>query len=365
MTSGLRAQGVGVEGGLYALDRHGDRDARPGLVDFAVNVRAGAPDFVIDAVRDRLDDLARYPTAADEDRAIDAIASAHGRDPSEVLLLAGAADGFEMLPRLAPAHAALIQPSFTEPELVLRAAGVPITQVTLPPPWCLGGDTAIPEHADLVVLGNPTNPTSVLHAREAIAALRRPGRIIVVDEAFADLTEGPDGRPEPESLAGESWPDVIVIRSVTKTFGLAGLRAGYLLAAAPVIEMLSAGRRPWALSTPALAALTACLSERGERYRAEQAAAVATERERMCRELERIGLRVAAEPRAPFVLVEVPDALVIKQGLAERGFAVRGCVNFVGLGAEHLRLAVRAAEPVAELVAAIEQIRTGRTGGQS
>ena len=54
----------------------------------------------------------------------------------------------------------------------------------------------MPDEADLVVVGNPTNPTSVLHAREQILALRRPGRIVVVDEAFADAVPG-----EPESLA--------------------------------------------------------------------------------------------------------------------------------------------------------------------
>ena len=55
----------------------------------------------------------------------------------------------------------------------------------------------IPDDADLVVVGNPTNPTSVVHTREQLLGLRRPGRILVVDEAFADSIPG-----EPESLAG-------------------------------------------------------------------------------------------------------------------------------------------------------------------
>ena len=59
------------------------------------------------------------------------------------------------------------------------------------------------------------------------------------------------------SLASVDWPDLLVIRSVTKTFGLAGLRAGYLLGPVDLLDRLRAGRRPWAVSTPALAALTA------------------------------------------------------------------------------------------------------------
>ncbi|MEO9327521.1 Rv2231c family pyridoxal phosphate-dependent protein CobC [Gordonia aurantiaca] len=356
MTVGCDAEPTFGGFDLADPDRHGDQDVVPGLVDFAVNVRGTPPDFVLDAVRAGLEDLSRYPSSADERRAVDAICATHGRSPQEVLLLSGAADGFEMLPRLGVRHAALIQPSFTEPEIALRASGVPITQVTLSEPWTLG-DGLVPEDADLVLLGNPTNPTSVLHPREAIEALRRPGRIIVVDEAFADLTLGADGDLEPQSLASSDWPDLVVIRSVTKTFGLAGLRAGYLLGAPDVLARLSAGRRPWALSTPALAALTACLSEQGHAYCAQQARRVAAERASMLDDLARIGLRVPATPAAPFVLVEVSQATEVKRRLVDRGFAVRSCANFVGLGDGHLRLAVRAAERVRALTTAMQQVR--------
>ncbi|MFT4395033.1 Rv2231c family pyridoxal phosphate-dependent protein CobC [Gordonia lacunae] len=344
-------------------ERHGDQDAVPGLVDFAVNVRGTPPGFVLDAIRSGLDDLARYPSGAQERLAVDAIAAAHGRRPEEVLLLSGAADGFEMLPRLGARHAALIQPSFTEPEIALRAAGIPITQVALTAPWHLraqaGGETtvSVPDDADLVILGNPTNPTSVLHPVEAIAALRRPGRVLVVDEAFADLTLGTDGTPEPQSLASADWPDLLVIRSVTKTFGLAGLRAGYLLGPVDLLDRLRAGRRPWAVSTPALAALTACVDDQGQRYCAETARMVAAERADMVDELTRVGIRVAAAPAAPFVLVEMRDATEVKQRLVRHGFAVRSCANFVGLGDSHLRLAVRGLPQVRALTRAIELVR--------
>ncbi|MDL9937326.1 Rv2231c family pyridoxal phosphate-dependent protein CobC [Gordonia sp. ABSL1-1] len=361
MTSGLdhivgSARAVGAAADLHDPDRHGDQDAAPGMVDFAVNVRGAPPAFVIDAVRARLDDLAHYPARTDELAAIDAVGRAHGRDRDEIMLLSGAADGFEMLPRLRPKHAALIQPSFTEPELALRAAGIRLTQVELAPPWRLA-DAAVPDDADLVVLGNPTNPTSVLHPRATIEALRRPGRLIVVDEAFADLTVGAGGMPEPESMAAERLPDVIVIRSVTKTFGLAGLRAGYLLAAPQVLDRLRAGRRPWPLSTLALAALTECVGPAGRRYGIEQSSAVAAERDHLCARLTEIGVPVAVAPAAPFVLIEVADGLAVKAGLAGRGFAVRSCANFIGLGDDHLRLAVRPTAQVDALVSAIDEVR--------
>ena len=112
----------------------------------------------------------------------------------------------------------------------------------------------MPDDADLVVLGNPTNPTSVLHPAETVAALARPGRVLVVDEAFADTVPG-----EPESLAGRSdLPGLLVVRSLTKTWGLAGLRVGYALGPADLVAALAAQQPHWPVSTPALAALRAC-----------------------------------------------------------------------------------------------------------
>ena len=72
------------------------------------------------------------------------------------------------------------------------------------------------------MIGNPTNPTSVLHPRPALRVLFRPGRTLVVDEAFMDAVPG-----EPETLIGAEMTGLVVLRSLTKTWGLAGLRAGY------------------------------------------------------------------------------------------------------------------------------------------
>ncbi|WP_018180106.1 Rv2231c family pyridoxal phosphate-dependent protein CobC [Jongsikchunia kroppenstedtii] len=339
----LNAAGVGD------LHRHGDADAEPGLVDFAVNVRP-TPLWMAELLAARVADLARYPAAADHDRAVAAVAAVHGRPVDEVLLLAGAAEGFALLPRLRPRLAALIQPSFTEPERVLRAAGVPIAQVVLDEPWRLDPD-AVPAAADLVVLGNPTNPTGVLHPRESIEALRRPGRTIVVDEAFADLVPG-----EAESIAARRYPDVLVVRSITKSFGLAGLRAGYLLGAPAVLRELGGGRPHWPLGTLQLAAVAAAASDRGRRYLEREAKIVARQRESMVETLGAAGLRVVGASSAPFVLVDVGDGPGFKEALRQRGFAIRGCDNFVGMDGRFVRLAVRDADTVAELVDAVHSV---------
>ncbi|MGV9981147.1 Rv2231c family pyridoxal phosphate-dependent protein CobC, partial [Micromonospora wenchangensis] len=235
------------------LAHHGDAEATPGLVDLAVNVRRDPmPDWLADPVTAALADLAGYP---DPRPARAAVAARHGRPPAEVLLTAGAAEGFVLLARalVGVRRPVVVHPQFTEPEAALRAAGHRVERLLLDPDDDFRLDPArVPADADLVMIGNPTNPTSVLHPATALAALARPGRVLVVDEAFADTTGVPGVDGEPESLAARrDLPGLVVVRSLTKTWGLAGLRIGYLLGEAALLERLAAAQPLWAVSTPA------------------------------------------------------------------------------------------------------------------
>jgi histidinol-phosphate aminotransferase len=305
------------------------------MLDFAVNVRAaGPPSWLVERLAARLEDLGRYPGENDHRRATSSVATRHGRRPEEVMPLAGGAEGFAMLARLRPRLAVLVAPSFTEPEAVLTAAGVPISHVVLEAPFVLSG-AVVPDEADLVVVGNPTNPTGVLHTREDILALRRAGRIVVVDEAFADAIPG-----EPQSLAGEDLPDVVVLRSLTKTWSLAGLRVGYALGAPDVLAKLASERAHWPLGTLQLEAIEACSSPTAVADAEAGARRLLALRAEMATGLTNAGFTVV-DGCAPFVLFRVPDAQLVRKHLDANGIAVRRCDTFVGLDGEYLRAAVR------------------------
>ena len=326
---------------------HGDQAATPGMLDFAVNVRhARPPAWLQQRLASRLADLAAYPSGADHDAAVGAVAARHGVPGDHVLLLAGGSEGFALLPALNPRRAALIAPSFTEPEAVLSAAGVPLDHVVLPPPFALDA-AVVPEDADLVVVGNPTNPTGVLHPRESVLALRRPGRLVVVDEAFADAV--PDER---QSLAGLALPDVLVLRSLTKTWSLAGLRVGYAVGAPDVLARLAARRPHWPLGTLQLEAIAACCAPGAVAEARADARRLAALRADMAAALIGLGLDVV-DGCAPYVLFAVPDAPLMRKHLAAKGIAVRRCDTFVGMGESYLRAAVRPEWPV--LIAAVEE----------
>ncbi len=315
---------------------HGDRLVPPGHEDFAVNVLDEAPAaWLHDALRDvRLD---KYP----DDRATTAaVAARHGRAADECLLLNGAAEGFWLLAATRPRSAAIVTPGFSEPFTALRAHGLEPRRLECAEaddftlrPWRTG--------AELLFVTNPCNPTGVLHPRAAIERLE--AGTLVVDESFMDLVPG-----EPESVADH--PDLVVLRSLTKSLGIPGVRAGYLLGPAPLVARLAALRQAWPLNAHALAALGAWAEQ--EEPTRERAERVARDRERLAAKLlELPGVHVVPGA-ANFLLVRVPDGPATRARLAKHRIAVRPTTD-LGLSEHHLRIAVRDAAAQDRLLAAM------------
>jgi histidinol-phosphate aminotransferase len=348
---------------LGALGHHGDAEVAPGLVDLAVNVRREPmPAWLAEPIAATLTQLAAYPDARP---ATAAVAARHGRPVGEVLLTAGAAQAFVLLAQALrdARHPVVVHPQFTEPEAALRHAGHTVHRVLLREADGFRLDPAlVPDDSDLVFVGNPTNPTSVLHPAEAVASLARPGRILVVDEAFADTTYAPGVPGEPESLAGRrDLPGLVVLRSLTKTWGLAGLRIGYLLAPADLVSRLAAVQPLWAVATPALAAAIACASPVAVAAERDIAARLAAERAHLVARLADVpSVTVAGEPASAFVALRLPDAAQVRLDLRRCGFAVRRGDTFPGLGDDWLRVAVRDTATTEAFVATLTEVLGSR-----
>ncbi|HEV2770605.1 MAG TPA: Rv2231c family pyridoxal phosphate-dependent protein CobC [Solirubrobacteraceae bacterium] len=328
------------------LRTHGDAFVGPGVLDFAVNVWPTPPSPALRATLERaLADSAPYP---DERPAREAVARRHGRPPGEVLVLNGACEAFWLIAHaLRPRHAVCVHPAFTEPEAALRATGAPVTRVQRPSgDWRLIPDDVPPE-ADLVVLGNPNNPTGNLDPADTIAALAAPHRVLVVDESFLELTEHPH-----QSLAGRGeLPGLVVVRSLTKLWGLAGLRAGYLLAPTELVAALEAQRQPWSVNAAALAALEYCAMDTATPPGV--ARDVASARADLLARLGALGHVFAWPATANFVLLAVPNGEATVDRLAAQSIAVRRASTFPGLTGDHLRVAVRCPADHQRLVGAL------------
>jgi cobyrinic acid a,c-diamide synthase len=342
---------------VHDLHHHGDRDVAEGLVDLAVNVRLSAPpDWLSAIINDATRHLASYPNS---DAAAKAIADAHGVTVDQVLPTAGGAEAFTLLARAMRSRRPLIiHPQFTEPEAALIAAGHRPRRLILSPTdgFQLQVDQ-VAEDADLIVIGNPTNPTSVLHPAALINSLRRRGRVVVVDEAFMDAVPG-----EVESVISDDLTGLLVLRSLTKTWGLAGLRAGYVIGEPPSIASMRRQQPPWSVSTPALAAMVACVSRDARTLAAAAAEEIASRRAYLMERLADIGLTVAGLPQGPFVLVDTSGVAGdrepgwVRLTLRDHGFAVRRGETFPGLGPEWIRIAVREPEITDQLIDALHRL---------
>ena len=327
------------------LRHHGDQDAAPGLVDLAVNVFDGPrPTWLDSALVASLTDADAYP---DPRAAEAAVARRHARDAADVLATAGAAEAFTLVARLRPwRHPVVVHPQFTEPEVALRTAGHTPDQVVLTHEDGFRLRTEqVPDDADLVIIGNPTNPTGVRHSARAIRDLTREGRLVVVDEAFLD--------DEVETLADERHAGLVVLRSLTKLWSIPGIRAGYVLAEPPVVRALRDLQTPWSVSAPAIAALVATSSEQARDEARTRAGELDSRRRHLERGLAELGIETVPST-APYVLARTGEGS--REALRRLGFAVRRADTFPGLDDGWVRISARRTAVADDLLGALRSV---------
>jgi histidinol-phosphate aminotransferase len=196
----------------------------------------------------------------------------------------------------------------------------------------------------LTFLCNPNNPTGVYLQRSAVESLVAANSegLLVLDEAYAAFVAGRwDAAPLLETGR------VAVLRSMTKDYALAGLRLGYLLAGAGIVEAVRRVQPPWSVNAVAQAAGLAALQS--GTYRRDTLAQTRQAASELRQALLTLGLRV--RPSAThFFLVQVDDAAQTRADLLRRGILVRDCTSF-GLPA-FVRVAARRPEENRRLVAA-------------
>ncbi|GGM61446.1 aminotransferase class I/II-fold pyridoxal phosphate-dependent enzyme [Halarchaeum rubridurum] len=309
---------------------HGSSDD-PDVLDFSANTNPAVPEGAREVYADAFDAARTYP-AEPPDAYRDAAAAVVGCDAADVVPTPGglAAIRLGIETTVTAGDSVLVpKPSFAEYAREVRLQGAEPTFVAHDA--VLDADPSA--HA-LVVLCTPNNPTGDCADPERLRAFaarcRAAGTPLLVDEAFLGYTDTP-------SLAGTEG--VMVARSLTKLYGLPGIRAGYAVAVGDLRERLLGARRTWNLGRPALAVGTHCLDRTD--FVAETRRRVAAERERLRDALDAAGYDVHPSD-APFLLLDVGDRTVdaVVAGARERGVAVRDATTFRGLDA-HVRVAVR------------------------
>jgi threonine-phosphate decarboxylase len=331
-------------------------------IDFSASINPlGISPTVKQAIVGALDSLVHYPDNGCEELK-QTLAMVHGV-PAEYFAVAnGSTEIIYNLPALLPGKSALIiSPSFSEYAYALHQHHCEVRHLILSPHdnFFLNLDllrNALGEGYDALYLCNPGNPSGMLYSREVVAQVyhlcRETNTFLVLDEAFMDFCE--EASAKEEIIAADHG---IVLRSMTKFYGIPGLRLGYAMAAPPLIERLTAMGGPWSVNTLAQVAGVAALHDR--EYGDRSIEYITRLRNDLIRELSRFPQLTIYPSSANFLLLEINSGISsteLKELLMEKMILIRDCRTFTGLSNRFFRIAVRTEQENARLLACLKEI---------
>ncbi len=213
---------------------------------------------------------------------------------------------------------------------------------------------AITDRTRLIFVCNPNNPTGTIVTADEVAAFMAqvPDHVIVVfDEAYYEFVDS-DYYPDTLAYVKEGRPNVVVLRTFSKAYGIAGIRLGYGIAPAELLAPLRLASESFPVNRLAqVAGLAALEDEEFVRRTVEMNRAG---RAYLCREFDRLGLAYAPS-QANFVLVHIgPQAPAVFQELLKRGVIVRPCGGYDL--PEHLRVTIGTEAQNARFITALEEV---------
>ncbi len=247
-------------------------------------------------------------------------------------------------------------PTFCEYELASHKAGAGVTLVPLHD-FELGADKIIEKAkgADAVFLCNPNNPTGMLATRQIKKIIESvdSSTKILLDECFIELIDNPDAN----SMIGRirEFDNLVILRSLTKSFGLAGLRVGYSVCNPALGGKLSADKIPWNVNGLAQAAGVAALADK--KYLPRARAIVRKERKFLHDSISKLKSFSPSRSDANYFLVRLQgrNSAQFRNALLKKtGVLVRDCSTFTGMGSQHVRVAVKARKENLRLLKALE-----------
>ena len=330
---------------LYAPNRE------PCAIDLSDNTNLwGVPPAAERAIREAaVATVTRYPAlyAGELKRALAAYV---GAEASNVVTGCGSDDVLDSAIRAFAEpgeRVAFPEPSFAMIPIFARMNGLVPAPVRLTERHDVDADATLATDAKVIYVCSPNNPTGTLASRAAIERIveHAPG-VVILDEAYAEFAPASN---VDLALSGER---VLVVRTMSKAFGLAGLRVGYAVGAPALVAEVEKSRGPFKVNAVAERAAVAALTDDLPWVREHVALAVEL-RARLVGKLRRMGL-APLPSAANFVLVPVPDAARVAQAMRASGVAVRPFPALPGIG-DALRISIGPWEMVERCLAALRE----------
>ncbi len=314
------------------------------IMDFSANISPlGIPEEIRQTVIASIDDMINYPDP-ECTRLREAIAE---NDKVREEWIACGNGGADLLFRLAfgmkPQKVLLPVPAFVEYEEALRTAGSGIVYHRMDEDLLPREDliSEITGDYDMLILCNPNNPTGLLLEREYLLRIldkaKQEGVFLMLDECFLEICREEEKYTLKPYL--EKYDNLIILKSFTKLYALPGIRLGYLLSSNPdVIEAVNRAGQSWSVSTLAQEAGICALSLKD--YKKRVIDTVARELAFMKKEMAAMPIRLY-DGQANYLFFRAPGREDLDRKLEKRGFMIRNCSNYVNLGRDYWRVAVK------------------------
>lgn len=288
----------------------------------------------------------------------------HGVEAENILLGNGSIELIYMITEVLPqTFKALIPvPSFSEYEKAALRVGGEVTFVQLPPDFSIDNEkikAAVTDDTKIMCICNPHSPSGRLYSKESIMNLvefcNKKDIIFSIDENYIEFAEEGDKN----TVAGmvKDYENLFVIRSVTKFYGLAGLRFGYAIAATDLIDKLETVRQPWSINGLASTATLAAFGD--TEFIQSTKETITKNKAELAKALDEIeGLHVFPSV-TNFLLVKILNrkltSTMLKELLAEERILIRDCCTFMGMDDSYFRVTVRSAKDNQKLVETIRK----------
>ena len=332
------------------------------ILDFSASINPlGMSPAVRKALVSSVDSLIHYPDTSHSDLKL-ALAKFHDLPPAHFTIANGSTELIYNIPAMMPGKKALIiSPSFSEYVRALHQHQWEVQHFVLTPENGFAIDMdklelALGDGVDLLFICNPGNPNGTLYPQRVLEEIytlcRSSGTFMVLDEAFMDFCE--------ESSAKRMFiqnDNTVVLRSMTKFFGIPGLRLGYAISNASLAGQLAAMGGPWSVNTLALAAGAAALQD--THHNKESLEYVQRERRTLLEGLEQFPQLKVYPSNANYLLVEIKGGMTsreLKEQLLSQWILIRDCASFVGLSEYFFRIAVRTSHENERLLGCLEEI---------
>jgi threonine-phosphate decarboxylase len=329
------------------------------LLDFSANVNPqGPPSAVITALRQALDEpstFMNYPDLEEADLR-QALARYAGVQAENMAVANGFVPLLESTLHILRIRKCLVPvPAFIEYRRTLERSRVEMIPHFLAneSDFRVDPDCVFRKPCDAILLANPQNPSAVLSSRnillQIVESAAKLGVHVLLDEAFIDFC------PE-ASLAKdiERFSNLIVFRSVTKFFGMAGLRVAYALANPGICTRMQDAVAPWSISS--LASLAATVAVQDEPYSRDTISRNGVRRNALEAAIQKLGIHVYPSA-ANFLLLRLPSSIESQQIweslIRNHRIVLRNCANYEGLSGGHLRAAVRTDDDNRQLIEAL------------